>query len=121
MEERTEWRGQNKIQIRGEEKRSGRLVGAAETSEEPTEWRILQQKNLNKLGLLKRKEWPQCHRESSWKVRQSQPCQKEKEQSRQSRVPDREKGESQSEREPHLGEKEGDQSESIIRKGWTPQ
>ena len=53
----------------GEEKRSGRLVGAAETSKEHTEWRRLQQGNLNILGLLKRKEWPQCHRESSWQVR----------------------------------------------------
>ena len=46
-------------------------------------------------------KWPQCHRDSSWQVRQSCPCQKEK--SRQSRVSDREKRESQGEREPHLG------------------
>ena len=46
------------------------------------------------------------------------PCQKE--QSRQSRAPDREGGESQSERELHLGGSEGDQSESMKRKGWTP-
>ena len=44
--------------------------------------------------------------ESSWQVRQSRPCQKEKEQSRLSRVPDRKMGESQDEREPHLSEKE---------------
>ena len=44
--------------------------------------------NLSILGLPKRKEWPQCHRESSWQERQSRPCQKEKEQSRLSRVPD---------------------------------
>ena len=44
----------------------------------------------NILGLRKRKDWPQCHRESSWQVRRSRPCQKEKEQSRQSRVPDHE-------------------------------
>ena len=31
-----------------------------------------------------------------------------------------EEGESQGEREPHLGEKEGDQSRSMTRKGWTP-
>ena len=30
-------------------------------------------------------------------------------------------GKSQGGRDPHLGEKEGDQSESIERKGWTPQ
>ena len=88
MEERTGWRGQNQSQIVGEEKRNGRLVGAAETSKECAEWRRPQRKNLNKLGLLKRKEWPQCHRESSWKVRRSRLCQKEKEQSRLSKVPD---------------------------------
>ena len=35
-------------------------------------------------------------------------------------VPDHEGGESQDRREPHLGESEGDQSESMERKGWTP-
>ena len=88
MEERTGWRGQNEGQIAGEEKRSGRLVGAAETSKERAEWCKLQRKNLNILGLPKRKEWLQCHRESSWQERRSRPCQKEKEQSRLSRVPD---------------------------------
>ena len=63
MEERTGWRGQNESQIVGEEKRNGRLVGAAETSKERAEWRRLQRKNWNILGLPKRKEWPQCHRE----------------------------------------------------------
>ena len=66
---------------------------------------------LNILGLLKRKEWPQCHRESSWQVRQSRPCQEEKEQSRQSRVPDREGGQSQGGRELHLREKERSERE----------
>ena len=51
MEERTGWRGQNESQIGGEEKRNGRLVGAAKTSKERAEWRRLQQKNLNKLDL----------------------------------------------------------------------
>ena len=37
------------------------------------------------------------------------------------RAPDRERGESQGEREPYLGKKERDQSESIERKGWTLQ
>ena len=59
-------------------------------------------------------------RESSWQVCWNRPWQKEKEQSRQSKVPDRE-GESQGRREPHLGEREGDQSGSMERKGWTPQ
>ena len=53
---------------RREEKRSGGFVGAAETSKEPAEWRRLQRKNLSILGLLKRRECPQCHRESSWQV-----------------------------------------------------
>ena len=67
-----------------------RLVGAAETSKELAKWRSLQWKNLNILGLPKRKERPQCHRESSWQVRRSRLCQKEKEQSRLSRVSDHE-------------------------------
>ena len=120
MEERTEWRGQNESQIVGEEKRNSRLVVAAETSKERAEWRRLQQINFNILGLPKRKEWPQCHRESSWQERRSRPCQKEKEQSRQSRVPDHDWGESQDGREPHLGKIEGDQSGSMEKKGWTP-
>ena len=91
MEERTGRQGQNDSQIVGqEEKRSGRLVGAAETSKEHAEWRRLQQKNLSILGLSKRKEWPQCHRESSWQERRSRPCQKEKDQSRLSKAPDHE-------------------------------
>ena len=66
---RTEW----------EEKRNGRSVGAADTSAELAEWRRLQRKNLNKLGLPKRKEWPQCHKMSSWQGRLSYLCKKEKE------------------------------------------
>ena len=121
MEERTGWRGQNESRTVGEEKRNGRLVGAAETSKERAEWRRLQRKNLNILGLLKRKEWSQWHRESSWQERRSRPCQKKKEQSRLSRVPDHEGGESQGEREPHLVKTEEDQSGSMEWKGWTPQ
>ena len=78
MEERTGWREQNKSQTGGEEKKNGRLYGAAETSKERAEWCKLQQKNLNKLGLLKRKKWPQCHRGSSCQVRRSRLCQKGK-------------------------------------------
>ena len=107
MKERTGWRGQNESQIIGEEKRNGRLVGAAETSKERAEWRRLQQKNLSILGLPKRKEWPQCHRESSWQECQSRSYQKETEQSRLSRVPDHEGEENQGGREPHLGERGG--------------
>ena len=92
MKERTRWRGQNESQIGGEEKRNGRLVGAAETSKERAGWRRLQRKYLSILGLLKRKGWPRCHRESSWQVRQNRLCQKGKEQSRLSRAPDRKEG-----------------------------
>ena len=81
---------------------------------EHAEWRRLQRKNLSILGLPKWKEWSQCHRESSSQVCRSRPCQKEKEQSCLSRVPDHERGESQDDREPNL-------SESMERKGWTPQ
>ena len=95
MEERTGWRGQNESQIAGEKKRNGRLYGGAKTGKERAEWRRLQRKNWNILGLPKRKEWPQCHRENSWQERRNRPCQKEKEQSHQSRVPDNEGGESQ--------------------------
>ena len=59
---RTGWRGQSESEIVGE-KRNGKLVGAAETSKERAQWRRLQQKLLSILSLLKRKEWPQCHRE----------------------------------------------------------
>ena len=54
---------------------------------ELAKWRRLQQRNLSILGLLRRKEWPRCHRESSWQVRQSRLGQKEKEQNRQSKAP----------------------------------
>ena len=101
-----------------ESHRSARLVGAAETSKERAKWRRLQRKNLNILGLPKRKEWPQYQRESNWQVRQSRFCQKEK--SRLSKVTDRKMAESKGGREPHLGGKEGDQSGSMERKGWTP-
>ena len=50
-------------------------------------------------------------RESSRQARRSCLCQKEKEQSRQCKASDCEGG-----REPHLGENEGDQSESIKRR-----
>ena len=91
MEERTEWGGQSENQI-GEEMSSGRLVGAAETSKERAEWRKLQRKSLSILGLLKRKGLPQCHRQSSWQVRQSCLCQREIEQSRLPRAPDCKEG-----------------------------
>ena len=56
MEERIGWLGQNESQIVREEKKNGRLVGAAEISKERAEWCRLQRKNLNTLGLPKRRE-----------------------------------------------------------------
>ena len=117
VEERTGWREQNESQIIGEEKRSDRLVGAAKTSKEHAESRRLQQKNLNKLGLPKRKDGPQCHRESSWQERWSCPYKKEKEQSRQSKAPDYEGGESEDGRELHLGERGGIRARAWRDKG----
>ena len=87
MKERTGWRGQSESQIVGEEKTNGKLVGAAEISKTRAELCRLQQKNVSILGLLRRKGWPRCHRESSWQVRQSRLCQKGKEQSRLSKAP----------------------------------
>ena len=49
------------------------------------------------------------------------PLPKGKGKNRQSKLPDREEGECQDERAPHLGEKEGDQCESMERREWTPQ
>ena len=77
-------------------------------------------KSLNILGLPKRREWPQCHKESSWQVRRSRLYQKEKEQSRLSRAPDHEVGEGQGEQAPHLGEREGNQSGSMERRKGAP-
>ena len=111
MEERRELESDT----RREEK--WQTFGAVETSKKHAEWRRLQRKNLNILGLLKRKEWPQYHRESSWQERRSCPCQKEQEQSRLSKAPDHEGGESQGGRELHLAkayskkEREGKQQE----------
>ena len=95
-------------------------VGVAETSKEHAEWRRLQQKNWNILGLLKRKEWPQCHRESSWQERWSCLCQNEKEQSRLSKAPDHEGEEGQGGQEPHLDKRGRSERENEERKGWTP-
>ena len=55
MKERTGWRGQNESQIGGEEKRNGRLVGAAETSKELAEWRKLQAEKREHNGPAEKK------------------------------------------------------------------
>ena len=55
MEKRTGWQEQNESQIGGEVRRNRKLVGAAETSKVLAGWRRLEQKNVDKLSLLKRK------------------------------------------------------------------
>ena len=84
MEERTGRRRQNESQTGGEENKNGILVGATETNKEHAEWRRFERKNLNMLVLPKRKEWPECHRESSWQERRNRLCQEEKEQNTRS-------------------------------------
>ena len=74
---------------------------------------------LEHTGPAERKKWPQCHRVSSWQERQSHSCQKEK--ILLSKVPNYEGRESQDGREPHLGKRKEDQSETMRRRGWTPQ
>ena len=73
---------------------------------------------LEHTGLLKRNEWLQCHKVSNWQVRENRLCQKDKEQSYQSKSLDCEVRESQGERDPHLGQKEKGQSGSMERKEW---
>ena len=55
MEEKTRWRGQSERQRGREGRRSGRLVDAAEISGVLAEWHRLHRKNLNILGLLKKR------------------------------------------------------------------
>ena len=94
-------------------KRIDKPVPAAESSGVLAEWPRLQRKNLNKLGLPKRKEWSQCNKKSSWQEYQSRLCQREKKQSHLSRLSDCEEGVDQGERKPQLREKEEGQSESM--------
>ena len=75
---------------------------------------------LEHTGPAKRKEWPQCHRDRSWQVRQSRPCQKEKAKSRLSTAPGCKVGWSEGDRELHFDESEEDRSRSMEWKGWTP-
>ena len=75
-------------------------------------------KKLEHTGPAEKERVPQYHRESNWQERWSRFCQKEKEQSRLSRVPDHEGGESQDGRKPHLGEREGEiRARALKRKG----
>ena len=75
---------------------------------------------LEHTGPAKKERVPSVSQRKQPQVHRSRPCQKEKEQSRLSRVPDHEGGETKGGREPHLDEREGDQSESTEMKGRTP-
>ena len=79
MEERTGWRRQDESQIVREKKwqtcwccrdqqRACRMVQASA-------------EKLKHTGLAEKKEWPRCHRKSSWRVRQSRFFQNKKKQS----------------------------------------
>ena len=94
------------MKVREEEKRSGKLVGAAETSKEVVERCRLQQNNLSIQDLPKRRKRPQFNKESSWQERQAAFAKKKQKQSRLSRASDHKVGESQDEQEQHLGERE---------------
>ena len=121
MEERTEWWGQNESQIIGEEKRNGGLVGAAETSKELKEWRRLQRKNLNILGLLKGKSGHSAIERAIGKYAGGAFAKRKRNRAvssgyqimREERV---KVGETRS-----LARERGDRSGSMKWKGWTPQ
>ena len=88
------------------EERNDSRIGAAETSEELAKWRRLKRKNLNKLGLPKRR----VSQSEQLAIRQRLLWQREK--NHLSISPDREMGESQV-----PWRKRGDQSGSIENGG----
>ena len=116
MEERTGWRGQNESQTEGEEKRQ--TCWCCRDQQRACRMAQASAETLNLLGLLKRSGLSATERAVGKYARAT--LAKEKEQSRLSRVADREGEKSQGWQEPHLGKKEGDQSESIEKKRWTP-
>ena len=101
---------------RREEKRSGRLVGAAETSKERAKWRRLQRKKLEHTGPAEKERVASVPQREQLASTPEPPMPKKR-----NRVPDHEGGESQGEQGPHLDEREDDQSESMKSKGWTSQ
>ena len=115
LEERTGWRGQNESQIVGEEKRNGRLVGAAETSKECAKWRRLQRKNLFTLGLPKTRVASVPQREQL--ARTPEPLFVKGTGTEPSVQSIRSLGgESQGGREPHLGERGGSEREHGVER-----
>ena len=119
MEERTGWRGQNESQIIGEEK--WQTCWCCRDQQRTCRMEQASAEKLEHTGPAEKERVASVpQRKSSWQERRSCPCQNKKKQSRLSRVPDHKEGESQDGREPHLGEREGDQSGSMEWKGWTP-
>ena len=102
----------------GEWKRSGRLVGADETSGRLAKWCRHHWRNLNTLNLPNGKGWPQRHKVSCWQEHQSLLCQKEKKQSTYSQSRDCEMEEGKGGQEQHFDKKQEGQSESIGQKEW---
>ena len=118
VEEKTGWPEQNESQIGGEEKwqscwccrdqqRACRMAPASAIKPEHT-------------GPAEKQRVVSVPQREQLASTPEPPFPKGKKQSRLSRVPDREGGVSQGGREPHLGETEEDQSESMERKGWIP-
>ena len=110
MEERTGWRGQNESQT-GEEKKNGRLYGVAETSKKRAEWHRLQRKNW---ACRKRKSGLSATERS---VDKNAGAALAKRKRNRAVCPEYQimRGE-----RVKVGESEGDQSESMEWKGWTP-
>ena len=108
MEERTEQESNKR-----KTEKNSRFVGAAKTSKEHAEWCRLQQKNVSILGLLKWKEWSSATERAVGKYVRATFAKRKR---NRAIYPKQEIiwWESQ-------GEREGDQSGSMERKGWTPQ
>ena len=111
VEERTGWREQNESQIGREEKRNGRLVGGSDTSKERAEWCRPQWKKLGNTGPAEKERVASVPQRQQLASTQEPPVQSTRSQG----------GRESSEREPHLGEREGDQSGSMDRKRWNLQ
>ena len=90
MKERTGWRGQNESQIVGKEK--WQTCWCCRDQQRACRMAQASAEILEHTGPAEKKRWPQCHRDSSWQVRQCRLCQKGKELNRLSRAPDHKEG-----------------------------
>ena len=105
---------EDRTRVIGEEKRSGRLVGVAETSKERAEWRRLQRKNLYRtfrkgksgLSATERAVGKNTGAAFAKRKRNRAVCPKHQIMG----------GESQGGREPHLGERGGSEREHQEKK-----